>query len=197
MLSGVARCGVCGGVLYGTFRGGGRPMVYACKPNVHVARNGAPLDDLVSAVVLELLGRTDIVSRLTDRPDFDAGAMSARRTALAARADELARMFSRGEIDASQLRSGTSDLRTQIAGIDQILADITATSPAVQLLDGDPGELENRWGACTPDIRGKIIDELMTVTVLPTPRGVKGVTVDRETDERVVNLDYVRITPKV
>ena len=32
------------------------------------------------------------------------------------------------------------------------------------------------------------------VTVLPTPRGVKGVTVDRATGARVINLDYVDIT---
>ena len=62
-----------------------------------------------------------------------------------------------------------------MAGIDQVLADAAATSPAVQLLDGDPDELENRWDALSPDIKGKIVDELITVTVLPTPRGVKGV----------------------
>jgi hypothetical protein len=46
-------------------------------------------------------------------------------------------------------------------------------------------------------MKGKIIDELMTVTVLPVPRGVRGVTRDRDTGAQVVNLDYVAITPKV
>ena len=51
-------------------------------------------------------------------------------------------------------------------------------------------------GRRIPDIRGKVIDELMTVTVLPTPRGVRGVTIDRDTSARVVNLDYVKIEPR-
>ena len=27
------------------------------------------------------------------------------------------------------------------------------------------------WAACSPDLRGKVVDEIMTVTVLPAPRG--------------------------
>jgi site-specific DNA recombinase len=198
MGSGVYRCGVCDGKLFSSFRGrAARGMVYVCKPHIHVGRVGEPLDELVSAVVLKLLRGADIESRLAPREGFDMAAMHSQRTALQARLDELARMFAAGEIDASQLRSGTMDLRTQLMGIDQVLADAAATSPAVQLLDGDPNELETRWDASPPDIKGKIVDELMTVTVLPTPRGVKGVTVDRETGERVINPDYVDIKPKV
>ena len=143
---------------------------------------------------MKLLRRTDIASLLAPREGFDVTVLHAQRTALQSRLDELARMFAHAQIDASQLLSGTEDLRAQIAGVDSVLADAAATSPAVQLLDGEPNELENRWHACTPDIKGKIVDELMMVTVLPTPRGVKGVTVDRATGARVINLDYVDIT---
>ena len=189
MGSGVYRCGVCGGLLYASFRGRrDRGMTYVCKPHIHVGRVGAPLDELVSVIVLERLRRSDIWSRLAPREQFDVAAMHAQRAALQARADELAAMFAAAEIDASQLRRGTADLRTRMAEIDQALADAIATGPAVQLLDGDLDELEKRWDACSPDIKGKIVDQLMTVTVLPTPRGVKGV--DRD---GVVNPDYIRI----
>jgi DNA invertase Pin-like site-specific DNA recombinase len=195
--SGVYRCGVCDGKLSSAFPSAAPTMIYTCKPHKHVGRVAAPLDELVTAITLKLLTDADIASRLPDRPDLNIAAMKAQRAALQARSDELARMFAAGEIDASQLRSGTADLRTQIAGIDSVLADAAATSPAVQLLDGEPDELETRWHALSPDMKGKIVDELMTVTVLPTPRGVKGVRRDRDTGAHVVNLDYVDITPKV
>ena len=198
MGSGVYRCGVCDGRLYATRPGNGRSRVYSCRTSsgAHVGRLAAPLDELVTAVVLETLRRNDIGSLLSPREQFDVTVLHAQRAALQARLDELARMFAHAQIDASQLLSGTEDLRTQIAGVDSVLADAAATSPAVQLLDGEPDELETRWHACTPDIRGKIVDELMTVTVLPTPRGTKGVTVDRATGIRIVNPKYVRIEMK-
>ena len=183
MGSGVYRCGVCDGLLYASFRGRrDRGMVYVCKPHIHVGRVGAPLDELVSTVVLERLRRTDIGSQLAPREEFDVAAMHAQRGALQARADELARLFAKGSIGGSQLESGTADLRHQMTGIDQILAAAAATGPAVALLDGDPDELETRWDAASPDIKGKIVDQLMTVTVLPAPRGPKG-----------FNPDYIRI----
>ena len=197
MGSSVYRCSVCDGLLYTVFVSKDRPMMYGCKPHKHVVRLAEPLDELVTATVLTLLKSTDIASRLAPCEGFDITVMHAQRAALQARMDELARMFAAAEIDASQLRSGTADLRAQIAGLDRVLADAAAASPAVQLLDGDLDELENRWDALSPDLKGKIVDELMTVTVLPTPRGVKGVTVDRDTGARIVNLDYVDIKPKV
>jgi hypothetical protein len=207
MGSGVYRCGRCDGLLYATFpgtpkrdrgsAGTPRPMVYACKPHTHVARLGAPVDELVTATVLRLLSDADIVSRLAPRGGFDIAAMHAQRAALQSRMDELARMFGAGEIDAAQLRSGTIELRGRIGEIDRTLADTAAASPAIHLLDGDPDELQTRWAALSPDMRGKIIDELMTVVVHPTPRGVHGVRINRDTGRHVVNLDYLDIKPKV
>jgi site-specific DNA recombinase len=192
--SGVYHCGVCDGLLYASFRGRrDRGMVYVCKPHIHVGRVGEPLDELVTAVVLKALKRNDIASLLSPREQFDTAVLHTQRAAFQARLDELARMFAHAQIDASQLLSGTADLRAQIAGVDSVLADAAATSPTVQLLDGEPDELEDRWHACTPDIKGKIVDELMTVTVLPTPRGTKGVTVDRATGTRTINPEFVRI----
>ena len=196
MGSGIYRCGRCDGLLYATFPSAARPMIYSCKPHKHVGRLAAPLDELVTATVLQLLERADIASLLAPHEGFDAAVMHAQRTALQARLDELARMFAAAEIDASQLRSGTADLRAQLAGVDRVLADAAASSPAIHLLDGDPDELETRWAALSADVKGKIVDELMTVTVLPTPRGVKAVTRDRDTGRYVVDLDYLDIKPK-
>jgi site-specific DNA recombinase len=179
--SGIYICDVCGRKLYAKHR----PMNYLCKPSRHVARHGEQLDAYVAAIVLELLSRDDIASRLSPRPDLDVAALRGRRTGIQSRLSELAAMFAAGEIDAAQLKRGTADLRAQMAGIDKVLAEAVRTSPAVALLDGD--DLQTRWYASSPDLRGKIIDELMTVRVLPVPptRRNKG-----------FDPDYIEITPK-
>lgn len=181
--SGVYECGVCGGKLYAK----DRPMTYTCKQGSHVTRLGAWLDDYVTAVVLKVLSGTDIASRLAPRDDLDITVLGARRAGIAARLDELARLFAAGAIDASQLRTGTADLRAQLAGVDAVLADTAATHPAAVLLDaGD--DLAARWAATAPDIRGKIIDELMTVRVHPVPPARRNKGFDPA---------YIDITPKV
>jgi DNA invertase Pin-like site-specific DNA recombinase len=192
MGSGVYRCGRCGSPMYAMFPLPGRPMIYSCKPSKHLGRLAKPLDDLVEATVLAWLTtrRDDILSRLGPREGFDRDVLAARRKAHTARLAELGTLFGAGDIDAAQLTSGTAELRRRIAEIDRVLAEQVTPSPAVKLLDGDPDELKTRWEALEPDLKGKIVSELMTVTVLPTG-GRKGV--DRD---GVINLDYIDIRPR-
>jgi hypothetical protein len=197
LLSGVAVCGVCGARLYAARPTGSRGLVYICTASAgkHVGRLAAPLDELVTATALQLLRDTDINRRLTDRPDIDVGALHARRTALAARKGELATLFAEGCLDGSGVRRESGKLAEQIAGIDKTLADAVRTSPAAAIAADGPDKLQQRWDAASPDVRGKIIDELMTVTVHPIPRGMKGVI--RDSGVAVINTDYVDIVPKV
>ena len=158
-------------------------MTYACRSGYHVARIGGPVDDYVETVVLGYLrDRTDAHLRLVDGKKIDVGALHTKRAALQARLDDLAAMFAEAAIDGSQLRRGTSGLRTQIVGVDSVLADAARTSPVANLLADGRDKIDERWQASTPDIKGKIIDELMTVTVLPSPRG-----------RRVFNPELIRI----
>lgn len=71
------------------------------------------------------------------------------------------------------MRRGTGDLRTQIAGVDSVLADAARTSPVAGLLADGRDNVKEHWERLSADMRGKIVDELMTVTVMPAPRGVK------------------------
>lgn len=197
--SGVYECGVCGAKLYANYIK--RPPssinpdryqpIYRCKgpdydmPGLsqttnHLAVDGEGLDLLVESVVLAKLAETDIRARLAvDAPDVDVDELRTRRAAATARADELARMFAARAIDGSQLGSGTAALRAEIAGIDRILAQLVASSPALALLDGDPDELVSRWDAASADIKGKVICELFTVTVNPARRGYNRFDPDR------------------
>ncbi len=168
MGSGVYRCGVCGSVLRHAVAGGRNAgqRKYECRQsNRHVVISGAPVDELVEAAVLKLLSDSDIHRRIENTSDVDVDTLYSRRAALQARLDELAAMFADGAIDGSQLRRGTSDLRTQLAGVDSVLAELARTSPTAKLLADDGDDITRSWRQSSPDIKGKIIEELMTVTV--------------------------------
>jgi site-specific DNA recombinase len=179
MLSGVARCGICGEPLYAIYpyRGKGKPSppTYSCRAGAggHVARLGALLDEYVEGFVLGLFSRPKdrkhLSALLNGGRDVDVKALQTQRDALQARMDELARMFTAGDIDGSQLRSGTAEYKTQLAGINQVLGGMSQRSPAAGLLAAD--DPRAYWDTCSPDIRGKIVDDVMTVTVLPAPHG--------------------------
>ncbi len=175
--TGVYRCGRCGGPMKAAQPAANRQRAYVCRDHSHVVRQREPLDAYVESVVLAYLGSPETRQRLTaliaNGGRVDVSALHTKRAGLQARLDDLAGMFAAGEVDASQLRRGTTELRDQLADVDSMLASLARTSPVVDLV-GAPDAITDRWGAMTPDLKGKVIDELMTVTVLPSPRGTKG-----------------------
>lgn len=173
MLSGVALCGVCGGQLYAVYPQKRRTVVYACRPSSHVARVGPPLDAYVEAALLNYLRGTNIHVLLDDGNKVDIGKLQNERTGLHAQLDELADMYAEGTIDGSQLRRGTSKLRTKLARVDNLLAELAHTNPVAELLKDGPDMLQERWDALSPDLKGKAIQRVMTVTVQRAPRGIR------------------------
>ncbi|OBI83975.1 recombinase family protein [Mycobacterium sp. E740] len=174
MLSGVARCKTCGERVYAVQPGGkDRGMVYTCRPSSHTARNGVLLDQYVEALVLAWFARPKtrkkLAAMLNGGRDVDVKALRAQRDGLAARMDKLARMAVAGDIDDSQLRSATAEHRAQRDAIDRQIAAASNHGPAAGMLAAD--DPRAYWADCSPDIRGKIIDEIMSITILPAPRG--------------------------
>ena len=104
------------------------------------------------------------------------GPLRTNRAALAARLEELGELFAAGAIGAKQLRCGSGDLRTQIAGMDTVLAEAAQTGPvaALALAADEDTTLIDHWGAVSPDIQGKVIAELMDVVVHPALRRERG-----------------------
>lgn len=174
MLSTVARCKQCDGPLYAVYPGGAhRGATYACRPSAHVARSAAVLDEYVEGLVLawftEPKTRKRLAALLNGGRKVDVAALRAKHVALQARKRELATRFAKGIIDGDQLDSGTSELNAQQATIDQLLGGMARRSPAAGMLTAD--DPKTYWQSCSPDIRGKIVDDIMEVTVLPAPRG--------------------------
>jgi site-specific DNA recombinase len=174
MGSGVYRCGVCKGPLYAAYTHRGR-MIYRCR-DLHVGRAGEPLDALVEGVVLRLLSDPRVGARLASRQGADGvvpAALHAKRNALVAQRDELATMFTDGVLDGPAVRRESEKLQERIAGIDATLAQAVRVSAAAALLADGPGRVKRHWDDASPDIRGKVIDELMAVKVNTTVRGRK------------------------
>lgn len=177
--SGVYRCGVCGGPLRHAESGGRNKGMrrYECRESTrHVVISGVPVDELVEAVVLKVLGDSDIHQRIGTRNDVDVQAMYAKREALQAKKDELATLFTEGVLDAPGVRRESAKLAEQIAGIDVVLGELARTSPVAKMLEAK-GKLADIWSEASPDVKGKIIDELMTVTITKSVR--KGGGFDR------------------
>lgn len=149
--------------------GGRKTYAYVCRDRAHILRAGQPLDDFVSGVVVRRLSAPDAHLLLDDKR-IDIPALQVERNGLQARLDDLADAFAEGAIDASQLRRGTGTLRAKLAGVDSQLADAARSDPVAGLI-ADRENVQQHWDAASPSIRGQIVDALMTVTILPCPKG--------------------------
>ena len=103
---------------------------YRCRNGNHLTRVAHPLDDLVTALVVERLSRRD--ARLLLTPEdrrVDVEALHARRADLDGRMTELAGLFAQGAVTGPQLAEGTRRLRTEAADLDAQIAAVSAHSP--------------------------------------------------------------------
>jgi DNA invertase Pin-like site-specific DNA recombinase len=171
--SGVYVCGKCGGKLYAAHPHGPDKLLYVCR-TTHLGRAGEPIDAMVEAVVLGVLAETDIAKRLTKRPGLDTVTLRVKRQTLVARRDELATLFAEGVLDGPAVKRESEKLASRIAGIDAQLTEAARRSTAATLLADGPGEVRRHWEAASPDIRGKVVAELMVVTILPVPKDARG-----------------------
>ena len=162
-------------------------------PTLISAASAAPLDTYVEMLVLKLLRRNDIARKLTSCGGVDTDALRAKRKALQAKKAQLATLLTDGVLDEPDVRRESKRLAEQLAAITTTLTAATRTSPAAQMLAEGVDKLQQHWEAASPDIRGKVINDLMIVRVLPVPRGQRGVLTDPETGERIINVDFIDV----
>lgn len=183
------RCGRCGAPLHHTVntqRDGKSFSRYACTKAAHLSRSQPELDAYVERVVLAFLrGNPKLHERLAqDRGHADVPTLRGQRAALAAQKDELATLLVERVLDVPGVRRESAKLQGKIAGIDAELAELARTNPVVKLLEEGLEELESRWAVLSPDLKGKLVDEICMVTVMPSPKG------------RYFREDCIRIEPK-
>lgn len=173
--SGLFLCGVCGDgttMRSASTTGGAngpRRAAYRCKAGAHLARVAEPVDEFVTSVVLGRLSQPDARLLLSSDPGVDTAAVVSEAAALRVRLDELASLFAGGEVTARQLAEGSAKVRQRLADVEVQLATAVAASPLEGLADAE--DVAVAWRAISVSRRKAVIDVLMTVTLLPAPRG--------------------------
>jgi site-specific DNA recombinase len=172
LLSGLARCGVCGDAVRSFSASAQRRKtkpVYTCRTGKHVIRGAAEVDAYVTAVILERLSRPDARELLAPDRRADAASLHLRDAALAERLVELGRLYGDGTIDAPQLQAATTAIRAQRERITAELAAASRGSVLAGVADApDPAKV---WKGLDLSRKRAIVDTLCVVTILPARKG--------------------------
>jgi site-specific DNA recombinase len=169
LLSGIARCGVCGEVVNVTLLESTRNSVpsYTCKAGKHVVRNAAELERHVCAAIVARLRRPDAIELLRPaRPGVDLAGLRAEEAELQRRKDELAGNL---ELDERSLVLRAAALQKRIEEIQAARADAARGSVFAGVVDAP--DVEKAWAGLDFDRRRTLIDALISITVLRTGKG--------------------------
>jgi DNA invertase Pin-like site-specific DNA recombinase len=111
LLSGIARCGICGGPMRASLN---RTVPsYRCADKACVSRNRRDVDELVTGVVLARLARPDLAGLLAPADDSTRQAV-AEVAELRARLDHAADDYADGTLDREQFHRITERLRPRL-----------------------------------------------------------------------------------
>lgn len=169
LLPGIAVCGRCGAPVrsHTTQRG---YTAYACSASRHLSRKAASVDELVSLLVIERLGRPDARDLLVDGDRPDAVELSTRALALRKRLETIAAEFgSDPDTTPAEYRAMRQPVRDDLAAVE---AQMTTGSRAPVLADlVAADDVATAWGALGLDRRRAVISALLVPRLLPARRG--------------------------
>jgi site-specific DNA recombinase len=196
LLSGLALCGVCGAIVRATSSGrsrsGGRVKpAYVCATGKHVVRDAAECDRLVIKVILERLSRPDAAELLVRGRTVDLPRLHIRRSALEAELEDWRRLAEAGEVSPPSFARAEKGILERLREVDATIADASRGSALEGIADApDPAGV---WAELDLDRRRAVVDELVTVEVLPARKGRRP---GWKPGEPYFDPDTVRITPK-
>jgi DNA invertase Pin-like site-specific DNA recombinase len=169
-------CGKCEGPMKAAMPGNAagrtnnrKSRAYVCRDHAHVLRAGEPVDDYVTATVLERMTQPDAADLLANQ-GVDIGALATQREALQRKLDRHTDDYDNDVIDHAQFTKLSTSTRNKLAVIDRQLADATRTSPAAALVAAGANAWE-LWQSMSPTQRAQAVDEICIVTILPCPPG--------------------------
>ena len=184
LLSGLAHCGGCGGVMFGSpmTSKGRRWLVYKCiAKGCRLARRADKVDEVVTDVLIRRLSQADAAGLLAPETDLDA--LRAEKVELEQRRDGLARLLRKGLLSESAVEEQATDLTRQLTEVESRIAAALGDSPAAGLVEAE--DVAAAWEAMDVRARKDAIDALFTVTILPAGKG------QRFTEEQV-RIDWRR-----
>lgn len=169
MLTGIMRCGACGGGLRCQRSRNVCGWSYTCKECGGVSCDQKRTDDFFTDVVLGYLERPDNQLVVSSGDDENVADLLVELDQLNDRRAALGRLFAAGEIDEVALTSGTTVLRSKIDALNERIESARRVSAAADLiLAGDV--LRERWADMSADQKASVVREIMTITVEPAER---------------------------
>jgi DNA invertase Pin-like site-specific DNA recombinase len=170
--TGLYLCHEHGSTIYVNATGGKNRQKYSsytCSTSKHVARMALAVDDFVDRVVVKRLSQPDAIDLLRKPDGPDTAKLATEAVALRAQRDNLASLLMQGVLTEVGVRRESEKLRVQIESIEAQMADAVRGSALAGLV-GVP-DVKKAWDATPMDCQRVVIDELMTVTLLPSRKG--------------------------
>ena len=163
LLSGIARCGECGGVIIAKWVSSrqSKRLVYECRYSHCVARAMQHVDALVERTVVARLSREDAreVFEVTDEQPFNF-----EFDELHGRMDQAAQAFASGAITVQQLETITKACRDRLGEIQPV------SQPSVVADLVSSGDVQAVWENLSLARKRAVIDALLTVSIRRTGR---------------------------
>lgn len=169
LLSGIARCGVCGGPL----RVGRSKayLAYRCQENSCTSRGQDYMDEYVTEVVIGRLSLPDAGALLLAADDGSEREQAAERAeSVRHRLDEAAQAFASGLLTMRQLETISGQLRPELAALELAAAPPPDRSYVLGDLIGSD-DVRASWDRLSPDGRRTVVRILLGITVRRARRG--------------------------
>lgn len=169
LLSGIARCGECGGRLYRAHDRG--KLTYSCKDGKgHVSRRMNNLDAYVTSIVIGLLEREDLNLGADDEPAVAEARADAAQ--LRQRLEDAVGEFTAGNLSATTLARVEGDLLPKIEACERRARAAMSVPVVADLVGSDVAE---RWDALDVEQQRQVVAALVDVVVCKaTAKGKRG-----------------------
>jgi len=173
LLSGIARCGVCGGPLRaakGKAYKGKASDIYRCGVSSCVTRDLHHLEGFVSAVVCARLGRPDAADLLRSGEEPPSAALARQAVEdLRSRLDVAAADYADGSITSEQLRTITSRVHPRLLAAERL---VPPPRPDVQVLESlvGAGDVEKVWSGMDVSVQRRVLGGVLLSVVVNRTR---------------------------
>jgi site-specific DNA recombinase len=180
--TGLFRCGRegCTGVMRVVVQVG-RPNAYGCRTCHKLSRHQQPVDELVEAVVIARLSRPDVLAALAGGDEQATRAAGEEVARLRRKLDEARDAWAADRLTLDSFTAMEARLRPMIADAEQ-RARPRIVPDEVASMAGP--EAAQRWAQASVKARRRVVDALMTVTILPVGRG------GRAFDPRSIRIEW-------
>jgi DNA invertase Pin-like site-specific DNA recombinase len=195
LLSGVARCGLCGGIMRRqigrtnvdkrTGQSKSQPPSYQCAECYRVRRNQVLVDEVVRRVMVDRLSMPDAAQLFPSGDLTVLKECEAQLAVIDAKLNIVADQFADDTITGDQLKRITARLRLDRTTAEK-RRDAARPHNALSAVIG--GEVGEKWDALPLEVRREAVQMLMTVTIDPVGSGLRF-------DPEMVRIEWVSEAP--